>query len=75
MVNFGAAGEGFELLMLPLILLGLLLQVWGGNLREGYIRFSELMPGWLRPVAWFATGMLILAFKPEGIAPYIYFGF
>jgi D-alanyl-lipoteichoic acid acyltransferase DltB (MBOAT superfamily) len=75
MVHFGAAGEGFELLVLLLIVLGLVLQVCGGQLREGYIRFTERMPFWLRPVTWFATGMLILAFKPSGIAPYIYFGF
>jgi len=70
-----AAGLGFEVLVIPFILLGLGLQIWGPLLRKLYQRGSELLPWAARPVVWFATGMIILAFKPSGIAPYIYYGF
>jgi alginate O-acetyltransferase complex protein AlgI len=75
MVDFTAPGQGVELIAVSVIAIGLLLQVLGPGLRGRYISWSERLPWALRPVMWFGTGMLILALKPSGIAPYIYFGF
>jgi len=75
MFQFQAVGQGFEVLVIPFIILGFGLQVWGPLLRRLYERSSELLPWAARPVVWFATGMIILALKPSGIAPYIYYGF
>jgi len=75
MFSIGASGSGFDSLVLVLILLGIVLQLSGARLRGWFIRASEFVPLTLRLVLWFAFGMLILALKPAGIAPYIYFGF
>jgi len=75
MFAFGHAGNGFELLILLLIVVGVAMHIWGPRLRSLYVELSERMPWGVRPVVWFATGMVILAVKPSGIAPYIYFGF
>lgn len=75
MVDFSAAGQGVELLAVAVVLIGLLLQALGPALRGRYIAASERLPWAARPVFWFLTGMVILALKPSGIAPYIYFGF
>lgn len=72
---FSAEGMGFELLAVPAIVLGLALQVWGPRLRMWYITTSEQLPWLARLMLWFITGLLILALKPSGIAPYIYFTF
>ena len=66
---------GFELLIIPLIVIGLALQVWGPRVRGLFTQTSERLPWPARPVLWFATGMAALALKPSGMAPYIYFGF
>lgn len=75
MFSPGAAGLGFEAGLLGLLAVSLLLQFIGPRLRGLYIKLGEWMPFAARPVFWFATGMLLLALKPAGIAPYIYFGF
>jgi len=75
MLSPSAAGTGFELLVLPAIAIGFLINFWGPDLRRWFIGTSERLPFAARPVLWFATGMLILALKPSGIAPYIYFKF
>ena len=75
MFDFTAPGQGFASLALVFIALGLALQVWGPAVRRWYIVTSERVPLVVRPVWWLAAGLLILALKPSGIAPYIYFGF
>ncbi|MBN2083261.1 MBOAT family protein [bacterium] len=75
MFSFQATGDGFELLVLPVIVLGFAIHVYGPGLRRLYTTLSERLPWGWRPVLWFASGMVLLALKPSGIAPYIYFGF
>lgn len=75
MFNPGSRGAGFELLILALVALGLALQFYGAQVRGWFIAASERLPFAMRPVAWFAAGVIIMALKPAGIAPYIYFGF
>jgi len=75
MFDFSAAGQGFELLVLPVIAIGLVLQVVGPWCRNLYENLSERAPWALRPALWLVTGILLLALKPGGVAPYIYFGF
>jgi alginate O-acetyltransferase complex protein AlgI len=75
MFSFAASGSGIEAIVLALILLGIVLHLSGARLRRWFVSTSELIPLPLRPVLWFAVGMFILALKPAGIAPYIYFGF
>jgi D-alanyl-lipoteichoic acid acyltransferase DltB (MBOAT superfamily) len=70
-----APGKGFAVVVLPLLILGLLLQVYGGSLRVWYMRFSERLPWMLRPAFWLACGLGVLVLKPGGVPPYIYFGF
>lgn len=75
MFDFSAPGMGFDALVIPVIILGLVLQVVGPGLRGAYISASERLAPALRPAMWLATGLAILALKPSGIAPFIYFGF
>jgi alginate O-acetyltransferase complex protein AlgI len=75
MFDLSAPGLGFTALALAFIAAGLALQAGGPALRQWYIVTSERLPLPLRPVWWLATGLVILALKPSGIAPYIYFGF
>ena len=73
--DFTMPGMGFTALALVFIAVGLVLQVFGLHVRRWYIVTSERMPLAARPLWWLATGLVILALKPSGIAPYIYFGF
>lgn len=75
MFSFSAQGTGFEGLVVALLIIGIVLHLMSGRLKRSMTSISERIPFALRPVLWFAMGMLILALKPAGIAPYIYFGF
>ena len=66
---------GVSLLVILVVVLGMVLHIAGPRIREAFIGTSERTPWVLRPVLWFAVGMLLLALKPAGNAPYIYFGF
>ncbi|MEZ5337024.1 MAG: MBOAT family O-acyltransferase [bacterium] len=75
MWRFGAPGEGFEAFVLVVLALGAVMHIFGERLRSGFIRVHDAMPLALRPVAWLAIGLVILALKPSGMSPNLYFGF
>ena len=75
MFDFSATGSGFEAIVLPVLALGFILQVAGPWCRRAYIELSERAPWVLRPALWLVTGIIMLALKPGGVAPYIYYGF
>ena len=75
MLSPQAPGQGFEALLLLAILLGLLMNFYGTQMRAAFTSTLGRVPLAVRPLAWLAVGLLLLAIKPTGIAPYIYFKF
>ncbi|MCB1219138.1 MAG: MBOAT family protein [Planctomycetales bacterium] len=73
--RFSAPGEGFEAFVLVVLVLGAFMHIFGERIRNGFIRLHDGMPPLLRPVAWLAIGLVILALKPSGMSPNLYFGF
>ena len=73
--DFGRAGAGFEFMVLPALLAGLLIQVWGGACHELYLRIQEKLPLPAQAVLVAALGLIILKLGPEGVLPFIYFQF
>jgi D-alanyl-lipoteichoic acid acyltransferase DltB (MBOAT superfamily) len=75
MFQFNLPGEGFELFVLWVLIFGALMHIFGERLRSGFIRMHDALPLLLRPALWLFIGLVILALKPSGMSPNLYFGF
>lgn len=68
-------GEGIDPMVIVLCLLVLWMNFFGAAFRERFERLHEHTPALLRPAAWMAIAVLVLALEPGGVPPYIYLGF
>ena len=71
----GLTGEGFEVLLLPMTLIGFGLNFVGDGIRERSVGWSEALPLPLRWAFWLAMLFLLLAVRPFGVLPNTYFRF
>lgn len=74
-VFWGTAGEGFPVLSLYAIGVGLGLQILGKNIFHGFVEFQMRLPWPVRSIVLAALAGLILNMGPEGVLPFIYFQF
>ncbi len=72
---FGQPGDGFPSLVLPAILAGLLVQMFGKRLFDTFIGVQERLPWFAQAVVLALLGGLILKMGPDGVMPFIYFQF
>lgn len=68
-------GKGFELLVIPAIAIGLLLNFFGPWLQKTYLEFQRRLPLPLQVVVIALICIIILRMGPEGVLPFIYFQF
>lgn len=75
LIFFSTEGAGFPLFVLPAILCTFFMQIFGKRIREAFL-------SWTLKVHWLLFGgilgvgaVLIMAMGPEGVLPFIYFGF
>ena len=73
--RFHAPGQGIDTTVVAITVLGIAMNFVGRPVFEALVRFHAGIPGYARPLAWVAAGVIILALKAHDIAPYIYFGF
>jgi alginate O-acetyltransferase complex protein AlgI len=73
--SFSSDGQGFDALVVLISCIGLSLNFFGRQMREGFIWVNQRAPLPVKPVPWFAVGVIFLALLPGDIAPYIYFQF
>ncbi|MEG1610790.1 MAG: MBOAT family O-acyltransferase [Bilophila sp.] len=72
---FGQPGEGFALMVIPAILIGLLVQVVGRPLFGAFVDMQERLPWPLQAITLALLGGMILHMGPDGVMPFIYFQF
>lgn len=75
MLDFDAAGQGFDIWVVLASLIGFSLHFIGRQIRESFIWLHERTPRMLKPLFWLGVGIAILALRPGDVAPYIYFRF
>ena len=75
MLKPGVAGDGFNLILFPIIVLGLAMNFWGRPVRETFVRVSDRLPYPARLVFWTGMFLLVAVLRPSGVAPNAYFGF
>lgn len=73
--SFDQNGKGFELLVLPAILLGLLINFFGPWMQKSYLKLQRALPLPLQAVLIALICIIILRMGPEGMLPFIYFQF
>lgn len=69
------SGQGFEVIALPVIAIGLGMNFYGADIQGWFLRLQERLSPSLQPLVWAAAGFLLLLFQPSEVAPYIYFQF
>lgn len=72
---FRPLGQGVDPVVVVLCVLVLWMNVRGEALRESFVTWHERLRPVLRPPVWLALAVLLLALKPGGIPPYIYFAY
>ncbi len=72
---FGQPGDGFPVLVLLAIAVGLFVQVTGRRIFMGFIRFQEKLPWYIQACVLSLLAGLILKMGPDGVMPFIYFQF
>ena len=72
---FGQPGEGFPLLVIPAVLIGLALQFFGARLFAAFVDAQERLPWAVQAVVLALVGGFILKMGPDGVMPFIYFQF
>ena len=72
---FGQPGEGFPLLVIPAVLIGLALQLFGARLFAAFVDAQERLPWAVQAVVLALVGGFILKMGPDGVMPFIYFQF
>lgn len=75
MLRFTARGEGLDLWVVSVALLGLSLHFIGAHLRSAFEAVHARIPWPARPAVWGALGVLLLTLTPDAVAPFIYFKF
>lgn len=75
MLSPSADVSGIDPVVVLLTVLGIGLNFFGRPIFEWFVRAHTVIPSYARPLAWIGVGMLMLAFKTNDVAPYIYFGF
>jgi len=75
MFNPGVTGDGFNLLILPIVAVGLFINFYGRGVRESFIRLSDRLPHGGRVALWAAVLIMIVVVRPSGVAPNAYFRF
>ena len=73
--KFNQAGAGFEFLVIPAVLIGLLLQFLGGSVQRFYLGLQTRLPILLQAVVIAVICVIILKLGPDGVLPFIYFQF
>lgn len=72
---FGQEGEGFPLLVIPVLLTGLLIQVIGPYILTSFINFQKRLHWIIQAFVLAFICSIILKMGPDGIMPFIYFQF
>ncbi len=73
--QFGQPGDGFPVLVIPAILAGFLIQLYGRHLFYAFIHMQERLPWYVQAFVLSLIGGLILKMGPDGVMPFIYFQF
>jgi hypothetical protein len=68
-------GVGLELGVVAVTVATIALNFWGARWFETAVRIHERVPLVLRPAAWTAAALALLAARPYDVAFTIYFGF
>lgn len=74
-VIWGLPGEGFPLLVIPAVLVGLGLQVAGPYIHGWFTRLQTVLPWPVQGLLLAVTCGAILKLGPDGVLPFIYFQF
>lgn len=74
-VVFGQPGEGFPLLVIPAVAVGLAIQLFGARLFAAFVDVQERLPWVAQAVVLALVGGFILKMGPDGVMPFIYFQF
>ena len=72
---FGQPGDGFPLLVIPAVLAGFAVQIWGERLFTAFTAVQARLPWVLQAVTLALAGGFILKMGPDGVLPFIYFQF
>ena len=72
---FGQSGEGFPALVVPAVLVGLAIQLWGARLFAMFVDVQERLPWPVQALVLALLGGFILKMGPDGVMPFIYFQF
>lgn len=73
--SFNRLGAGFELLIIPAVLIGLGVQFFGHYGHDLFIKVQERLPVPLQAALIGVLGVLIIKLGPDGVLPFIYFQF
>jgi D-alanyl-lipoteichoic acid acyltransferase DltB (MBOAT superfamily) len=68
-------GAGFEFLVIPAILVGLLIQFVGGPVHRAYLGLQARLPVLVQAMVIALICVIILRLGPDGVLPFIYFQF
>jgi len=68
-------GRGFEVYVIPAVILGLAVQFFGHYGHQAYRRLQERLPAPLQAVVIGLLTIIILRLGPDGVLPFIYFQF
>lgn len=74
-IIFGQEGEGFPILVIPVILTGLLIQVVGPYILTSFTKFQKRLHWIIQTFVLAFIAGIILKMGPDGIMPFIYFQF
>lgn len=75
MFEFASVGEGFPVFAIPAITAGMALQIWGSLWHDVCMRKLVAIPCYVRGVLIGVVGACIMSMGPDGVLPFIYFGF
>ena len=75
MVSVTVTGDGFNIILLPIIVIGLVMNFVGRPIRERCISVSDRLPLVGRLLFWVAIFMFVFILRPSGVLPNAYFRF
>ncbi len=75
MFDPGAAGDGFDTLLIPAIAAGMAIQFVGPACYRYFVAASDRFTPARRFVFWTACGLVLLLVRPGGVSPNAYFNF
>jgi hypothetical protein len=68
-------GQGFELILIPVTLIGFGLNFWGAQARDRFVALSDGLNLTPRLLLWFAAFLVVTSLRPLGVLPNAYFQF